>query len=156
PLTSRPWLASPPPRNVFYLYPSLEDQARALATSSTRAAAPEAAAIVHDDDPASTRAGLAVAAAWARGGRPDCERVALPERCEGADPDRLVARLAGRRTGVVAYLGHPDFLRPLLDAANRASWRPTIYLLGALAGRDLFDLPPAFGGTIVLALPYLP
>jgi ABC-type branched-subunit amino acid transport system substrate-binding protein len=156
PLTPRPCSASPPLRNVFYLYPALEEQARALATASARSASPEARAIVHDDDPASTRAALAVADTWARGGRTDCERVALPERGEGTDPDRLVARLAGRRTGVVAYLGPPTLLRPLLDAANRASWRPTLYLLGVLAGRDLFELPPAFGGRIVLALPYLP
>ncbi len=156
PLTPRPWAASPPLRNVFYLSPTLEDQALALASSAARTAAGQATAVIYDDDPASTHAGLAVAGAWARGGRPDCEQVALPERGEGVDPDRLVARLAGKRTGVIVYLGPPIFLLPLLDAANRASWRPAIYLPGVLAGRDLLDVPPAFGGSIVIALPYLP
>jgi ABC-type branched-subunit amino acid transport system substrate-binding protein len=156
PLTPRPFAAVPPLRNVFYAYPSLEDQARALAISSSRSSASEASAVVHDDDPASTRAALAVAATWALGGRADADRVALPNRGEGTDPDRLVARLAERRTGLVAYLGPPTFLRPLLEAADRASWRPTVYLPGVLAGRDLFDLPPGFGGKVVLALPHLP
>jgi ABC-type branched-subunit amino acid transport system substrate-binding protein len=156
PLTPRPYPASPPLRNVFYLQPSLEDQARALAIHSTPSATSEASAIVHVDDDASTRAAFAVADVWTRRGRREFERVALPERGEGIDPDRLAARLAGKQTGTVVYLGHPALLRPLLEAATRASWRPTIYLPSVLAGSDLFDLPSGFGGSIRLALPYLP
>lgn len=156
PLTPRPVPAAPPLRNVFFLYAGLEDQARALAISAAKSASPEAWVVVHDDDPTSARGALAVVDTWALGGHPGGERVALPARGAGVDADRLVARLAKNRTGVVVYLAHPTFLGPLLDAAGRASWRPTIYLPGVLAGPGLFDRPPAVGGTIVLALPYLP
>ena len=57
---------------------------------------------------------------------------------------------------MVLYLGPNNLIRPLLDASNRASWRPELYLPAALVARDLFEPSASFGGKIVLALPYLP
>jgi ABC-type branched-subunit amino acid transport system substrate-binding protein len=154
PFTLRPGSVSPSRSSVFYLHSGLEDQARALAVAA-RPAGTRASAIIHANDAGSIRAASAVADAWARCGGP-CERIAVPDAGEGRDPDRLVAHLAARRTEAVAYLGPREMIRPLLDSADRASWRPEIYLPGAMASRDLFDLPPTFGGRIILALPYLP
>jgi ABC-type branched-subunit amino acid transport system substrate-binding protein len=154
PFTLRPGSGLPTRRSVFYLHAGLEDQARALALAA-RPSGSRASAIIHDDDEGSTRAASAVADEWARSGGA-CERIAIRGDDEGLDPDRLVARLMAQRTEVVAYFGPRAALRPLLVAADRASWRPEIYLPGALASPDLFDLPLSFGGKIVLALPYLP
>jgi ABC-type branched-subunit amino acid transport system substrate-binding protein len=156
PFTLRPGFSSPPLRNVFNLHSGLEDQARALATAAARSAYPRPSAIIHASDPASTRAAAAVADTWARVAPGDCERINLSERSERTDLDRLVSRLSSRRTAVVAFLGPQSLIGLLLAAANRESWRPELYLPAALAPRELFDSPPSFGGTIVLALPYLP
>jgi ABC-type branched-subunit amino acid transport system substrate-binding protein len=154
PFTLRPGSGGPALHSTFYLHAGLDEQARALAASG-RTSAAQSWAVIHSDDPDATRAAAAVAEACARKGD-DCEPIAIPLQAKRLDPDRLVACLAARRTGRVIYLGPPELIRPLLDAAGRASWRPEFAIPGALSSRELFDLSSSFRGTIIVALPYLP
>ena len=138
PFTLRPGSASPPLRNVFYLHSGLEDQARALATAGAIGG----------------RAGLG-RHPYRRPGldpRRPCGRRDLgprrrrlragrrPREQRGNRPRPLVARLAARRTEVVAYLGPHDLDPPLLDAAIGPPGGRS-HLPAALARRDLFDSP---------------
>jgi ABC-type branched-subunit amino acid transport system substrate-binding protein len=154
PFTLRPESGSPGHRCTFYLHGGLEDQARAL-VASARASGARGWAIVHADDPASARTATALAAESARTGDGG-ELVAIPRPCDRLELCQLAARLAARRIERIVYLGPSEMVRPMLEAAEKASWRPEFDIPGALAGRELLDLSSSFGGKIVLALPYLP
>ena len=143
-------------RHVFRTLPGLVAQARALAAFATQSPGLLAPAIVGEGHPASIRADAAVAEAWARAGLTAPERVVVDASTDDRDLDRLVRRLATRGGDGVVYLGPAALLRPLIDAAGRASWHPRLFVPISLGGGVLSDLPPAFDGRIVLAFPYLP
>ena len=142
-----------PDRLVFFTRSGLAAQVRVLAGEATRRSAFKIPAIVRSDDPAMAEA----AAAWVQvDGR-------VPEpfvlRADAGEPNlaRLVEVLAARGTDLLVYLGPAALTRPLIVAADRASWHPSIYLPGALCDRSLGDLPSAFDqGRIVVTFPYLP
>jgi ABC-type branched-subunit amino acid transport system substrate-binding protein len=156
PLTPQGYADPSPNGQVFYLHSGLGAQARALAISALGRPAPRATAILRDDDPASACAADAVADRWIRGGWVEPERVVVRAEESEANLERLAARLNARDTDVLVYLGPASLIRPLLDAAGRASWQPTLYLPGALSDRRVLDLPPSFDRRIFLAFPYLP
>ena len=142
-------------RWVFYTQPGPTTQARALAAMCAGRSPGGKVAVVDDQDPASDEAAGLVADDLTRGGGPSPERLVLRDGAGGADLDDLARRGAAGRIESVVYLGPAALARPLIDAAERASWRPAFYLPSALWDRSPRDVPAAFDGRIFLAFPYL-
>jgi ABC-type branched-subunit amino acid transport system substrate-binding protein len=131
--------------SVFYLLPSLEDQARAAGAYVTRRAA----------------AGAAVAVIPGRG--PDARIMArvftdtirqsgLTVLDEGRDPslpaEEVTGRLRGSGAALVALFMPAAQAQPLVDAAAARDWRPTF-----LASTVLLGGPLRASGSLVLVSP---
>jgi ABC-type branched-subunit amino acid transport system substrate-binding protein len=155
PFTVLPPADFSPNRHVFHIHSGLEGQARALAGTAMSQGRATAPAIVRGDDATAARATEAVAEQWARGNWPAPEQIVLRTGAGEACLPRIVEHLAKRRTDVLVYLGPPALLHPLGVQADKAAWRPRVYLPGALAGGRAFDLPLSFANRVFLALPYL-
>jgi ABC-type branched-subunit amino acid transport system substrate-binding protein len=59
--------------------------------------------------------------------------------------------------GAVFFFGSPGDETAFVKEADAAGWRPDIFLLGTLTGRDLLASAPAgFGGKVFLSFPTIP
>jgi hypothetical protein len=57
----------------------------------------------------------------------------------------------------VFFFGSTGDETAFIKEADAASWRPDIFLLGALTGRDLvISVPAGFGGKVFLSFPTIP
>jgi ABC-type branched-subunit amino acid transport system substrate-binding protein/cytochrome c553 len=142
-------------RCIFHIHSAIDDQARALAIFAIGQPRARAPAIIESDDRLSPQAADAVAQVWARAGWSVPERIVIPGGEEGAQVTRLVERLAARGNDVIVYLGPAALVQPLLVAADGASYRPSVFLIGALSGGGVLDLPASFDGRAFLAMPHL-
>jgi len=145
-------------RSIFYLFPGLEAQGRALtrfartlpSAESTRPAIaapadPELdAAVAGITEAAQGPAKLAVVR-WGRGGLDPA-----------ADLAGTARELAAVRADPVFFLGSGSEAVALLRAAEPLGWRPRLLVTGAAADPSLLSAPPAFDGRIFVALPTLP
>lgn len=147
-------------RSIFYLFPGLEAQGRALARFAQTLPSEGTPAIVAPADPeldatvAGIMAGIAEAAQgqaepvvvrWARGG-PD----------PGVDLAGTARKLAAVPADPVFFLGSGPEAAALLRAADPLGWHPRLLVTGAAADPSLLSAPPAFDGRIFVALPTLP
>ena len=134
-------------RYVFYLFPGLETQARALARFARGLPQPAAPAILAPRDAAL-----------------DAAVEALGKACEGCTVERygreslpeLAAKLATAKADPVFFLGSGAEAVALLRAAESRSWRPRLLVTAAASGPDLFAVPAAFDGRVFVALPAAP
>jgi ABC-type branched-subunit amino acid transport system substrate-binding protein len=147
---------APAERAIFRIHSGIDDQARALARFALGQSGSPTVAIVLSDDPTSASAAAAIADQWVRGGWGEPERIGVPaDGGPAVDVTPLVERLAARHVDAFAYLGPAAMIVPLLVAADRAAYRPIVYLPGALTGGEVLDLPVAFDGRIYMSAPYL-
>ncbi len=141
-----------PGRVVFHLFAGPDDEVLALARHSLRGeAADPVVAVVHGPSAMEKAVALDVADGLRKGG------VLAVRDVELAEPlDSAVAALHGATAVIV--LGPRGrtklLLRAILDRDDRSL--PRILIPGALADRDLFDLPKPFDGRVLLALPVAP
>jgi len=134
-------------RSIFYLFPGLEAQGRALArfarmlpsAGSTR---PAIAAPADPELDATVAAiSVPVVVRWERG---------------TLDPMRMARELAAVPADPVFFLGSGPEAAALLRAAESLGWRPRLLVTGAAADSSLFSAPSASDGRIFVALPSLP
>jgi ABC-type branched-subunit amino acid transport system substrate-binding protein len=76
----------------------------------------------------------------------------LPERF---DPSAAAQALKQQGMDCLFYLSFRG-LRPLLEAAEKIDWRPHVFLPGALAQKEMLELPTGFQNKIYLSYPTLP
>jgi ABC-type branched-subunit amino acid transport system substrate-binding protein len=139
---------------VFYLMGGLREQARVLASYTSRdlGIEPALVAIVHPED---ERAADAAAAArtelGSKGTR--AEMVALA----GTRPEKeLVARLREKGIRAVLFLGSDAELSAFARAADAAGFAPYLLASGTLAARAAVRAPASFQGRLLLAYPSIP
>jgi ABC-type branched-subunit amino acid transport system substrate-binding protein len=150
-------IATPADDRIFHIYSGPDGQARALAAEAMeRTPRPVPVILVGDDDPAASAAAQAVTDVWTRRGATSPPQIVLRESEGTSGLAALAERLRARGTNVVFDFGPPEFLHPLVLAADRSDWRPRLYLLGASAGAGVLDLPRSFDGRVFLAIPYVP
>jgi ABC-type branched-subunit amino acid transport system substrate-binding protein len=141
-------------RYVFYLLPGLGEQTRALVNFyAQRKQAQSKVAVVY----ANTEVGGAAASA----AEEQCRKV-------GCGPLQKVAYERGKfdaaavmrslkGTDAVFFFGMDGEEAAFVKEAEAVGWRPDLFLLGALSGRELASaVPAAFAGKVFLAFPTVP
>jgi ABC-type branched-subunit amino acid transport system substrate-binding protein len=146
PSTLSPQSGHPLNRHVFYLFPGIGEEARALATfgRSDLDPAGKGAAIAYpaEDDNAATAARRS---AWDG----PVERYSRSP----FDVSALARALMAHKAGVVLFLGSGREGVALAAEAAKLNWAPALLLPGSLAGRDLLEASEDFGGRVFLSFP---
>jgi len=156
-----PQVGFPLNRQVFYLYAGLIDQGRALVTFAARQQLAQDAdarspnvAILYTEQPGHE----AVAIAIEDQGRREGWSSITWRRVASASFDAVALARDFQSNGIelVFWLGPPQQENAFLEAAEALSWTPTVFIPGALTGRELFEIPKRFSGRLFLSFPTLP
>jgi ABC-type branched-subunit amino acid transport system substrate-binding protein len=156
-----PWTLDAEPgssmgRFVFYLFSGLREQALGLVTFAEKELPREgrSATILHPETASGRALGEAVEERCRRSGWVGVSRLGYgPAR----PLDSLLAGEAMRsQGGAVFFLGPSADLAPVFHQAAGPGWTSSLFLPGALAGRDVLDLATAGKGKVFLAFPSLP
>jgi ABC-type branched-subunit amino acid transport system substrate-binding protein len=142
-------------RYVFYLMPGLGEQARALVNfhAKRRGAARPKVALVYADSTIAASAAAAAEDQCRKAGCGDLRKIAY-ERGK-FDAPALVGSLKG--ADAVFFFGAGGEETAFLKEADAALWRPDVFLLGTLAGRELAaSVPAEFKGKVFLTFPTVP
>jgi ABC-type branched-subunit amino acid transport system substrate-binding protein len=155
PSTLLPQLGFGSNRYIFYLLPGLGEQARALVNFGARrktAAKPSAAVVYAEGEIGAAAAGAAAE---------QCKKVGCRELRKVSyvpgkfDAPSLVQALRG--ADAVYFFGSNGEEAAFIREADAAAWRPDIFLLGALTGRDLVaSVPATFKNKVFVAFPSVP
>ncbi|MCH9650516.1 MAG: ABC transporter substrate-binding protein [Deltaproteobacteria bacterium] len=154
PFATEPWLEFPPNRYVFYLYPGLEEQVRALvAFAEARLDKEERRLLVVHSGGSETNYLVEAVREQARLGG----WVAVEMEITGQREPKS-SHLATSRTqpSAVMLLDSRVTIAQLLASREEESWDPFILIPGSFAGPSLFAAPAAFRGEIFAAFPVLP
>ncbi|HEX8281824.1 MAG TPA: ABC transporter substrate-binding protein [Pyrinomonadaceae bacterium] len=142
-------------RYVFYLMPGLGEQARALANfhAKRQPKAEPKVAVVYTETEVGAAAATAVEDQCRKA---KCGAVRKVAYARGKlDAPALVRDLKG--ADAVFFFGAGGEETAFIREADAAGWRPDIFLLGALTGRDLLASAPAgFKDKIFLTFPTVP
>ena len=138
---------------AFYMYPGLEEQARALADQAlTEVSVRESPIVIAG--PQGSRVDRLVAAVQDQlRGRAPTQPVTVRYRPGELDGGELAARVQEGGGAAVFFLGRQAGLDALLDALVANKQDPWIYLLSSFVSRPLFEAPPAFHNRIFIAYP---
>ena len=144
-------------RYVFYLLPGVEEQARSLvnfAASRAGASKPRAAVVAQSGE----MTGAAADAAADSARRSGFAQVARESYGRGTlDATALARKLKADGVEVVFFFGAGGEETSLLREAEAAGWTPSVFLLGAMTGRELTgSVSTAFKDKIFLAFPTVP
>ncbi|HEX8720336.1 MAG TPA: ABC transporter substrate-binding protein [Pyrinomonadaceae bacterium] len=156
PATLLPQAGAAANRYVFYLMPGLGEQARALVNFHARRR-PEATrqkvAVVYTDSAVGAAAASAVEEQCQKAGCGPVQKVAF-DRAK-FDPAALVRGVKGAEA--VFFFGAGGEEGAFIREAEAAAWRPDLFLIGALAGRELVsNVPAGFDGKVFLSFPTVP
>ena len=142
-------------RNLFYLLPGAEQQARALVNFAARN--PELKksrlAIVHAEDELAKVATAAIDDQASKLGWTSVTKISFS--AERFDAAALAVTLKAEGVGAVFFVGAGG--EAFINAAAAANWTPNVFLLGALTSRDLVKtLPAAFNDRVFVSFPTVP
>ena len=156
PFTLFPLVGSPPNRQLFYIHPGLETQARVLVEYAARARGTQQRplAVVYPESEAF--AGMAETAE-AEGKRAGWSAVPrIPYDPWRFDPKKLVRELRREGADAMVFLGSGLELAALAREAEQERWTPTLLLPGSLAGQEVLDIPASFEAKLFLSFPTVP
>src|SRR5205085_7765444 len=142
-------------RYIFYLLPGMTEQARALVnfSSQRQTTAKASVALVYSESEIGKAAASAVEEQCKTVGCGELKKVSYARA--KFDAPTLVRTLKG--AGTVFFFGSAGDETAFIKEADAASWRPDLFLLGTLTGRDLVaSIPSGFGGKVFLAFPTIP
>ncbi len=158
PLTLLPQTGFQNNRNVFYLLPGTSEQARALvnfAAGNKPELKKSRLAIVHSENELSLAAATAI--------EDQARKIAWNSVTKKSYSSKLfdAAQIAGDLKGegaeAVFFFGAGGEEIAFIKAAAAANWTPAVFLLGALAGRDLVAaIPLSFKDRVFLSFPTVP
>lgn len=160
PFTLRPKLDNPVNPWVFYLFPGLSEQGRALvrfAADRARERSDElpVATVLHPErDPTLDEVAQAMLAEGAK-----LNWTQMEDRLyihENPDPLGMAAALATINSQVLFFLGPSQDRQLLLQAGEHFTWHPEVYTPGSMAGSEALMTPPPFDGRFFLSFPTLP
>jgi ABC-type branched-subunit amino acid transport system substrate-binding protein len=142
-------------RYAFHLQPALADQAGAFLEFARKNILPKQPriAILHDDGISAD----ILDALEERGkpvGRGIPNRVRWPSDVPGSE--KIVRELSGGGTEMVLFFGDWEAFRALIAEAEKAGWRPLVYLPGSSVRQEIWGLPGGFQKRIFLSYPSLP
>jgi ABC-type branched-subunit amino acid transport system substrate-binding protein len=157
PLTLLPQTGFENNRNLFYLLPGTTEQARALINFASRG--PELKksrlAIVHSENELALAAAAATEDQGRKMGWNSVTRKAYSSRL--FDAAQIAKEIKGVGTEAVFFFGASGEGTAFINAAATAGWTPHVFLLGALAGRDVVtNIPGSFKDRVFLSFPTVP
>ncbi|HEX7317705.1 MAG TPA: ABC transporter substrate-binding protein [Pyrinomonadaceae bacterium] len=142
-------------RYVFYLLPGMAEQARALVNfhAKRRAGAAGKVAVVYEQTEFATAAAAAVEEQCQKAGCGPVRKLSY----EMGNRDAAAALVPGLKGADAVFL-FGSAVEPLfIKEAEAAAWRPDIYMLGTMTGRDLVaNVPVGFKDKIFIAFPTVP
>jgi ABC-type branched-subunit amino acid transport system substrate-binding protein len=140
PSTLLPQTGLPLNRYVFYLLPGLREQARALVNYAAKKTAPARVrvALIRGDGELDKQVSAAIDDQGKKVGWPPA--TALVYGREKFDAVQSVEQLKQQGIDTVFLLGSGTECAAFFKAAGTSSWTPSVYLLGALVGRDLTEM----------------
>ena len=153
PSTLNPQIGYPLNRQVFYLFSGIREESRALVSFAARTLGTGnvKTAVLAPDDASSAAIAEAVESECRRSG---WEGVAkLPYAGSRLDTEAVAKKLSGEGTDAVFVLSSGREAAALAAEAGKLGWKPSLFLPGALAGREVLDAPPSFQGKIYLSFP---
>jgi ABC-type branched-subunit amino acid transport system substrate-binding protein len=142
-------------RYIFYILPGMTEQARALVNfnSQRQTTAKSSVALVYSEGEIGGAAATAVEEQCKKVGCGELKKVSYAHA--KLDAPALVRTLKG--ADAVFFFGSAGDETAFIKEADAASWRPDIFLLGALTGRDLVtSVPAGFDGKVFLSFPTIP
>lgn len=142
-------------RYIFYVLPGMAEQARALVNfaSQRQAASKSSAALVYAEGEIGEASATAAEAQCKRIGCGELKKVSYARG--KFDAPALARSLKG--AGTVFFFGSAGDEAALFKEADAAAWKPDVFLLGTLTGRDFAaSVPQSFGGKVFLAFPTVP
>lgn len=156
PFTLYPQSGFPLNRQVFYLFSGLEGQARALVdfAGGKLSLKNSGIAIVSAQSEQNMSLIEAIKDQAKKGGRSAVETylyAAAPLDVAG-----IVPRIQQKGQETILFLGTSEAALAFMKEAERLRWTPTLYLLSANAGRELFDAPVSFNQKIFVSFPTSP
>ena len=153
PSTLNPQIGYPLNRQVFYLFSGLKEESRALVrfAGAKFKADVAPAAVLFPDDAASAGILEGVESQSRRSGWQDLTKVAYsPNRL---DAKSVARQLRDEEIDVVFFLGPGAEAVALEEEAGKLGWKPSIFLPGAMAGREILEGPSGFQGKVYLSFP---
>ena len=157
PSTLLPERALPLNRYIFYLLPGLKEQARSLVNFAAKKTDPKKArvAVVSPDTEFSKGIAAAVEEQGKKLGWGPITGVHYAH--EGLNADARVTELTLKGIDTVFMLGSAEDAAALFKAADAVGWRPSVYLLGSLVGRNTPEIVPVkLKDQVFFAFPTIP
>lgn len=142
-------------RYVFYLMPGFAEQARALVNfhAQRQKQTRPKVAVVYEESEVGTAAATAAAEQCAKAGGGPVHKLSYARG--KFDAAALVRDLKG--ADAVFFFGAGGQETAFIKEAEAAGWRPELFLLGALTGRELVSAVPAgFKDKVFLTFPTIP
>jgi ABC-type branched-subunit amino acid transport system substrate-binding protein len=157
PSTLLPERSLPLNRYVFYLLPGLKEQARALANFAAKRMDPQKSrvAILCPDADLNRQIAASIEDQGKKNGWSNVSRIDYArERLALA---QLATQLKQQGVDTVFFLGAGGDASALFKSAETADWQPSVYVLGALAGKEITEtVPVKMKDKIFLAFPTVP
>lgn len=156
PFTLYPQIGFPLNRQVFYLFSGLEGQARALVDFAARKQPVKTSdiAIVSPQSEQSASLIEAVKDQAKKVGRNTVETYVYATA--PLDVAGIVPKIQQKAQDTILFLGTGAEALAFMKEAERLRWSPTLYLLSASVGREVFDAPPGFNHKIFISFPTSP
>ncbi len=142
-------------RYVFYLMPGLAEQARALVNFNAKRQpkAQPKVAVVYTETEVGAAAATAVEEQCRKAGCGTVQKISYGRA--KLDAPALVRDLKG--ADAVFFFGAGGEEAAFIKEADAAGWRPELFLLGALTGRELLSsVPVGFKDKVFLTFPTVP
>jgi ABC-type branched-subunit amino acid transport system substrate-binding protein len=157
PLTLLPQTGFQTNRNVFYLLAGASEQANALVNFA--ASKPELkksrVAIVNSESELAVAAATAIEEQARTAGWTSVTKTSFAST--RFDAAKIVAELKAENAETVFFFGGGDRETAFINAAAAANWTPHVFMLGALAGRDLVEtVPMSFKDHVFVSFPTVP
>jgi ABC-type branched-subunit amino acid transport system substrate-binding protein len=142
---------------LFYVFPGLAGESRALALAFARSAGtrPVRVAVVYDDRGLWRHAADAIVQGLQNHEQIEVRTVAIPVE-EQYGLDALVHELSELDMTALFLLTPGETGRRLVQAASARNWRPAYYSPGLLAESVFAEVPPAIGSSLHLSWSTLP
>ena len=142
--------------HVFHLLPGVAELAQVLVRHADQelGLAERPILLWHSDSDSGRATAEGIAASLDRAGWREIMLAPFPAR--GVSVDSFASALKARGIASILVLGGGADLRAFAAAAARLEWTPYLLVPGALAPRDIVDLPPAFRDHVILAYPSAP
>jgi ABC-type branched-subunit amino acid transport system substrate-binding protein len=153
PLTLLPQTGFQNNRNVFYLLAGASEQAQALINfvASKPELKKSRVAIVHSENE------LAVAAAAEIEEQARTLGWTSVTKKPFSNAAKIAAELKAENAETVFFFGGGDRETAFINAAAAANWTPHVFMLGALAGKDLVEsVPMSFKDHVFVSFPTVP